>query len=84
MKAAREDYFEIRVRARSPEELKKRVADNELRGFVVARFFEYEDESSRVISTKYRTPEGTSRRLKVNSVYRNYGAVMRRPNRLAE
>ena len=77
-------YFEIRVQAKSEEELAKRVADNELRGFKVARYYEYENEGNYTETTKYKTPDGINRRLKVNSVHKSYGAVMRRENRVAQ
>lgn len=75
-------YFEIRVQAGSREELAKRVADNELRGFEVAWYYEYEKESGSYTSNnKYRTADGKSRRMRVGSYSKHYGAVMRRKNR---
>ena len=81
MTVAKEKYFQITVHARSPEELAARVADNELRGFVVARYYNQESERAHNTNTKYKTVDGIYKRTRVNSVYKRYGAVMRRENR---
>ena len=81
MTVAKEKYFQITVHGRSPEELAARVADNELRGFVVARYYNQESESSRNTNSKYKSANGIYKRTRVNSVYKRYGAVMRRDNR---
>lgn len=75
------DYFEIKLQSSCEDELKKRVADNKKRGFWVARYYEYEIEGSRTSNTKYKSAAGVHKRLKVSSVQRVYGAVMRRKNR---
>lgn len=77
-------YFEIKVQARSPEELAKRVADNELRGFEVARYYEYAKGGSGLSNSKYRRADGTYTRYRYSEVHKHYGAVMRRENRLAQ
>lgn len=73
-------YFEIKIQAKSEEELAKRVADNELRGFKVARYYDYENKGTYTEKTKYKTSDGINKRLQFNSVHKNYGAVMRRCN----
>lgn len=74
-------YFEIKIQARSPEELAKRVADNELRGFVVARYYDYTKDGTGLSSSKYRRSDGSYSRYKYSEVHKHYGAVMRRDNR---
>lgn len=41
----KEKYFTIKINAKSPEELDKRIADNISRGFEVVRLYEDEKES---------------------------------------
>lgn len=74
-------YFEIKVQAKSPEELAKRVADNESRGFVVARYYEYTKDGIGLSSSKYKNPDGSYARYRYSEVHKHYGAVMRRENR---
>lgn len=74
------EYFEIKVEAKSNEELSRRVHDNELRGFEVARYYEYEKEGNLWMDGGYRNRDGAKYRFGGNSVHKFYGAVMRRDN----
>lgn len=76
------EYFQILVHGGTPEELAKRILDNEKRGFKVARYFNRETE--RVMNSanpSYLDSEGVNKRYRVSMVNRKYGAVMRRQNR---
>ncbi|MEK5068078.1 hypothetical protein [Sporosarcina sp. FSL K6-1508] len=73
-------YFEIKVEAKSKEELSARVGDNESRGFEVARYYEYEKEGNSWLDGGYRNRDGAKYRHAGNSSHKFYGAVMRRDN----
>lgn len=70
--------FTFLVHAKSSEELAKRVADNESRGFEVVRYFETETESRGTTGGNYVDAAGKTRRYSTSSCYKKFGAVMRK------
>lgn len=73
-------YFEIKINAKSVEELEKRIADSQLRGFDLVRNYEINTDARRLTNTCYTDAHGEQHRC-IESIGRTtYGAVLRRPN----
>lgn len=73
-------YFNIIINAKSPEELARRIADNELRGFEVVKYYEKEREFRELMSTNYIGPDGKCRRQMQSTSHKSHMVVMRRAN----
>lgn len=76
----KEKYFTIEINAQSPEELARRIADNESRGFELVASKEVEHENGYASNSSYVGTDGVRRRYKVGSRYCKHRAIMRRVN----
>lgn len=78
--AVKEKYFTTEINAQSPEELARRIADNESRGFELVASKEIESENGYASNSSYVGTDGVRRRYKVGSRYCKHRAIMRRVN----
>lgn len=76
----KDKYFTIKINAKSPEELDRRIADNISRGFELVRLYEDEKEGHDWKDSGYRDRDGAKYRYNGCHVFRHYGAIMRRAN----
>lgn len=74
-------YFTIPISAKSEEELNKRIADNEKKGFELIKTYTREVEGNDWRNDGYRIGGEAVLRFAGNHSYRSYCAVMRRDNR---
>lgn len=74
-------YFQFTMQATTPEELQKRIADNESRGFEVVRYYERDKEWRQRGTSNFVDASGITRRNVVSSGYKIYGVVMRGANK---
>lgn len=73
-------YFPIIINAQSEEELSRRIADNETRGFELVHSDVTEHEYNMATSSHYKSVNGTTTRYRTISGHKVYRAQMRRPN----
>lgn len=82
MKAAREDYFEIKVTGERKDEVDRRVAELQERGFELIST--HTDSETRKMFSINHDRFGPKKRFANDFTTNKIIAIMRRPNRLAE
>lgn len=76
------DYFTIPITARSDDERRDRIKDNELRGFELVKTFENTSEGNSWGNSGYRDEGGVRLKHTGSSSHTSYCAVMRRENKV--